>query len=198
MRTRAFTLIELLIVVAIIAILAAVAVPNFLEAQTRAKVSRAKSDIRSMVEATEAYCVDHNRYMLFFGSTNPKDVERLYRDYKVIEDALYSLTTPVAYMAALPPVAPFGGWQGVSHTADDLEGYYYMGPDLWAARNPNPKAYSFPESYTDVKYSFQASGPSKEFSGNYGDFLPYDTTNGTRSNGEIIYIKSSSSYHSFH
>jgi prepilin-type N-terminal cleavage/methylation domain-containing protein len=35
------TLIELLIVVAIIAILAAVAVPNLLEAQTRAKMTRA-------------------------------------------------------------------------------------------------------------------------------------------------------------
>ncbi len=60
--TRAFTLIELLIVVAIIAILAAIAVPNFLEAQTRSKVSRASSDMRTMATALESYRVDHHAY----------------------------------------------------------------------------------------------------------------------------------------
>ena len=58
----AFTLIELLIVVAIIAILAAIAVPNFLEAQTRSKVSRAMADQRSVVTALESYRVDFNKY----------------------------------------------------------------------------------------------------------------------------------------
>lgn len=63
MKSRfGFTLIELLIVVAIIAILAAIAVPNFLEAQTRAKVSRAKADLRSLATALEAYAVDNNTY----------------------------------------------------------------------------------------------------------------------------------------
>ena len=55
LEKRGFTLIELLIVVAIIAILAAIAVPNFLEAQVRAKVSRGKSDMRSVVTALEAH-----------------------------------------------------------------------------------------------------------------------------------------------
>src|SRR6478609_11262839 len=58
-----FTLIELLIVVAIIAILAAIAVPNFLEAQTRAKISRAKADMRTTVTALESYVVDWNNYL---------------------------------------------------------------------------------------------------------------------------------------
>ena len=59
---HAFTLIELLIVVAIIAILAAIAVPNFLEAQTRAKVTRAKSDMRTIATGLESYFVDWNKY----------------------------------------------------------------------------------------------------------------------------------------
>ena len=60
---KAFTLIELLIVVAIITILAAIAVPNFLEAQTRSKVSRLMTDIRSIVVAMETYRVDNNRHL---------------------------------------------------------------------------------------------------------------------------------------
>lgn len=59
---RAFTLIELLVVVGIIAILAAIAVPNFLEAQTRAKVSRVKADFRALSTAFESYHIDHNNY----------------------------------------------------------------------------------------------------------------------------------------
>ena len=58
MRARAFTLIELLIVVAIIAILAAIAVPNFLAAQTRGKLARMQADLSSLSLAIEAYRVD--------------------------------------------------------------------------------------------------------------------------------------------
>ena len=62
-KKQAFTLIELIIVVAIIAILAAIAIPNFLEAQTRAKVARVQSDMRTIGMALETYRVDTNLYV---------------------------------------------------------------------------------------------------------------------------------------
>jgi type II secretion system protein G len=98
MRKRnAFTLIELLIVVAIIAILAAIAVPNFLEAQVRAKVSRAKADMRSLATAIEAYAVDDNKY--------PYTKEIPYPLY--LEERYKLLTTPIAYITSIP-LDPFG------------------------------------------------------------------------------------------
>ncbi|MEO8377512.1 MAG: type II secretion system protein [Candidatus Sumerlaeota bacterium] len=58
-KLRAFTLIELIFVVATIAILAAIAVPNFLEAQTRSKVALARSDQAVMALAIRAYYTDY-------------------------------------------------------------------------------------------------------------------------------------------
>lgn len=91
---RGFTLIELLIVVAIIAILAAIAVPNFLEAQVRAKVSRGKSDIRTMATGLEAYCIDHNAYP----QCNSVNNGIWHTPNPAYCTVLERLSTPVAYL----------------------------------------------------------------------------------------------------
>ena len=109
----AFTLIELLIVVAIIAILAAIAVPNFLEAQTRAKVARVQADLRALATGLESYRVDQNKYPE--GSDNPANYDPRIGDFLGARAAgfyairtrgagglvagrdFFTLTTPVAY-----------------------------------------------------------------------------------------------------
>jgi prepilin-type N-terminal cleavage/methylation domain-containing protein len=97
---KAFTLIELLIVVAIIAILAAIAVPNFLEAQVRSKVSRVKADLRSMRTAIEAYAVDWNAYpMTVWPGYNER---RQDPNQQAVQILPVDITTPVAYMTSRP------------------------------------------------------------------------------------------------
>lgn len=57
-----FTMVELLVVVTIIGILTAVAVPQFKEYRARAYDAAAQSDLRNAVTAQEAYFLDEQRY----------------------------------------------------------------------------------------------------------------------------------------
>jgi type IV pilus assembly protein PilA len=61
-KNEGFTLIELMIVIAIIGILAAIAIPQFSAYRVRSYNSAAKADLRNMATAQEAYFVDNNTY----------------------------------------------------------------------------------------------------------------------------------------
>jgi len=56
-----FTLVEIMIVVAIIALLAAIAVPNFLRARKRSQASRVLEDLRMMDAGIDQYAIEHNK-----------------------------------------------------------------------------------------------------------------------------------------
>ena len=79
-RPKGFTLIEILIVVAILAILAMISIPNFLNAQIRAKVARMQSDLQAVASAIEMYALDRG----------------------ALPSPRWSLTTPVAYIGVIP------------------------------------------------------------------------------------------------
>ena len=60
-RRRGFTLVEIMIVVAIIALLAAIAVPGFLRARKRSQASRILNDLRAIDAAVDQYALETNR-----------------------------------------------------------------------------------------------------------------------------------------
>jgi len=62
---KGFTLIELMIVVAIIGILAAIAIPNFLKFQAKSKMSEAKTNLGAIYTGELAYFGEQNKYADF-------------------------------------------------------------------------------------------------------------------------------------
>ena len=196
-KARGFTLIELLIVVAIIAILAAIAVPNFLEAQVRAKVSRTKSDMRSIALALESYRLDYTEYPNQFDPWPWLTG----RDYFSGFAATYrKLTTPVAYMTTSPHdhfILPqdFDG-------RNELHVYHYADRKSWETAHYTPGDATFDEQFTwpadrdrtsGVQWSIKSYGPDRvegvvQMWDNIipVESLPYDASNGTVSIGDIL------------
>ena len=201
-KHKAFTLIELLIVVAIIAILAAIAVPNFLEAQVRSKVSRILTDMRTNAVAIEAYQVDHNDVMPCKGEP---DAFRNYNLWIQSSNPFLSggqarrLTSPIAYLSQVTHDVFNEGYA----QRWDLEfisfGYVYYGRGTWIQGQVNSH---LAEIYPGMKWRWfiQSSGPDLLYNsgphpGTPDNWRPengglggiYDPTNGAVSAGDIYY-----------
>ena len=164
-------------------VMAAIAVPNFLEAGVRSKVSRVRADQRSFATALEAYFVDNNAYPAM--ASDPDDYAGSkglaekgipsFRRHKGPGHPM-ALTTPIAYLTRHLPDA-FGG-------EGDSFGYYTVQGEKtsgWIVWSPGPdKRYDL-----DWKvYDPDVPQPSTEL-------IPYmyDPTNGTVSRGDIFRVK---------
>jgi len=173
----AFTLIELLIVVAIIAILALIAVPNFLEAQTRAKVSRVKADMRSTATAIEAYRVDYNAYPIY---DNPLDFDFGGEYHHLLPIVL---TTPVAYITSLynDPFPALNRHPDI--TIPQFHPYHYLNDEREQTPRVKEKYRSALGRDRDVIWMVRSHGPDTDCD---EGLVAYDPTNGTISNGDIM------------
>jgi type II secretion system protein G len=182
---QAFTLIELLVVVAVIAILAAIALPNFLEAQTRAKVSRALADLRTIATALEVYRIDNNQYP---ANNYPSPLLETLPGGQFLPNRLrlLPLTTPVAHLTALP-TDPF---------ASDADPLNKLPPPVYHYASANDPFLSFTapfflgegnnEDRRPCLWVLQSDGPDRNPDQPHWQFPRYDATNGTVSAGNII------------
>jgi prepilin-type N-terminal cleavage/methylation domain-containing protein len=205
-RRRAFTLIELLIVVAIIAILAAIAVPNFLEAQTRAKVSRSKSDMRTIATALESYAVDNGKYSTDAGNGQTVGTQPMWRPYgnsgpadpRANFSIGFELTTPVSYVSSLAPLVDVfklqSMWRYQDNTATSGRQYYNFF-DIALREQMGAGPFTTTKNLCGLWVLFGA-GPDTfvnnipggtDFSNanNIPNGRNYDPTNGTVSRGDI-------------
>ncbi|MCL5269515.1 MAG: type II secretion system protein GspG [bacterium] len=186
----AFTLIELLIVVAIIAILAVIVIPNLLEAQTRAKAARARADLRTIATAIEAYKTDTNKYptMLepgFAGGVTPlagSDLKWWYTP-----DAL---STPIAYVSSADLRCPFGGdiarsgdfpdriwrrfsYENIAELSRKAEKYSILKPKYGVDQHPLERI---------GEWRILCIGPDR----GWNPMVQYDPSNGTVSTGNLM------------
>lgn len=145
LHISAFTLIELLIVVAIIGILAAIAVPNFLNAQSRAKLANVYGSMKTIQTAIAAYQVDYNSAPIDYGN------DALTGQTYVV------LTTPTAYLSSIDV------FRDIYHTAaeEDTGFYFAYGAPWHIGKFTDPEQIGRYKR-ANISYFFFSWGPDRK------------------------------------
>ncbi len=197
-----FTLIELLIVIAIILILIAIALPNFLEAQIRARVTKSYAELRTYQTALESYYLDWGMF--------PRDHDSAWPYFQPEQNGFTQLTTPLQYLKTLPQ-DPFG--TNVASNSNDISGvprdraFFYEGSSgsdndacgghitPYQTGSPSPPNRVMAKLCIQA-YLAQGIGPDQKENTDGNDSFPYrqsgiigmtsySATNGTRSRGDL-------------
>lgn len=210
MNNRAFTLIELLAVVAIIGILTVIAMPNWTQALVRSKIASAKANIHACAEALEAYNIDRNAFppSRYYCLASGENKMRKYYELPM------ELTTPTAYLNQRP-LDPFYTFTGASDEAQGQTikyrspgyGFFNNMPTeegIWVPHSfpTDDGDYIFynnasdenPASASPVQYGLWSVGPviREEISMHMLEPVPahtwYSPTNGIISSGIIVQL----------
>jgi prepilin-type N-terminal cleavage/methylation domain-containing protein len=218
LNQRGFTIIELIIVVAIIGIVAMIAVPNIECGGGRSKVSRVRSDMRSLATAIESYYVDHNTYpamamdpaLTVDGEAyGPKWEHGQGRTFRSAAGGLETLTTPVAYVTNYFPDPFADARNSTFRYFCDGDGWILgsWGPDVDQARGGDlmwdrgslalaadaeaRRAMTVEQQGIEAVYDSSIPQPSELLlagASSNGAFT-YDPTNGTESHGDLWRVK---------
>ncbi|MDP8243505.1 MAG: hypothetical protein P9L94_05435 [Candidatus Hinthialibacter antarcticus] len=189
-HTSAFSFVEVLIVIGILVILATMAVPKFMIAQVRAKLSQNLTDMKYISESLEAYRLDHKVYPPW----------RQARAWVNVDDHMhplviryYRLTTPVAYIGQVP-IDPFVNYEDEAELEQWGDAYDYVevtngdnevDPDAWGHQfringwGPDGvNSYAGGREFNNAAEGCPAGSP----------LFVYNPTNGLVSYGDILWV----------
>lgn len=138
MNRKGFTLVEIMIVVAIIALLAAIAIPNLLSAKKTANTAAAKANIRALSTAAEVYATGHN-------GAYPVDVA-----------AISPYITPATTLCASTAAAPV---QGYVYDCTGLSATGYTLTATPASETAGDKSYSVSTGGVITEANYPAATP---------------------------------------
>jgi prepilin-type N-terminal cleavage/methylation domain-containing protein/prepilin-type processing-associated H-X9-DG protein len=137
LRRQAFTLVELLVVIGIIAVLMAILLPTLSRAREAARRVKCLANLRSMGQAAHLHAHDHNGYMPFAGACGPRAMGLMPNphgldDLSRVKYSYYILGNPPYVRLPMPLPAALGQYMGIGgFTRGTLESMNNI--DMWKA-----------------------------------------------------------------